>query len=73
MTDQKLQQMFELTDKFLAPYHNGIAEGEQRERERIIELLQGMQETAFSTGTDKGKQTGWVLENAIVLIKEGNK
>jgi hypothetical protein len=51
----------------------GFNHGINQERDRIIELLQGMQGTAFATDTDKGKQTGWVLENAIVLIKEGNK
>ena len=43
--------------------------GVVEERKRIIKLLQEMQETALATGTDKGKQTGWVLENAITLIK----
>lgn len=51
----------------------GWDEGEQRERKRIIKLLQEMQETALATGTDKGKQTGWVVENAIILIKGENK
>ena len=67
--------MCKLCDGLLEKKGNQAVEAFQRyyskqERERIIELLQGMQETAFSTGTDKGKQTGWVLENAIVLIKE---
>jgi hypothetical protein len=47
--------------------------GVVEERKRIIKLLQEMQETALATGTDKGKQTGWVLENAIILIKGENK
>jgi len=44
-------------------------QGEERERARIIELLNEMQVTALSTETDKGKQTAWVLENAMVLMK----
>lgn len=40
MTDPELEKMFALTDQLLAPYHNGIAEGEKRERERIIALLE---------------------------------
>ena len=43
------------------------------EHDRIIQLLKEMQETALATGSDKGLQTGWVLENAIVLIKGENK
>jgi hypothetical protein len=45
----------------------------QDERKRIMRLLKEMQETALATGSDKGKQTGWVLENAIVLVKGENK
>jgi hypothetical protein len=44
-------------------------QGEERERERIIELLKQMQVTALDTETNKGSQTAWVLENIIVLIK----
>ena len=44
-------------------------QGEERERARLIELLNEMQVTALSTQTDKGKQTAWVLENAMVLMK----
>jgi hypothetical protein len=39
MTDPELEKMFALTDKLLAPYYNGIEEGEKRERERIREAL----------------------------------
>jgi HrpA-like RNA helicase len=44
-----------------------------QERQRIIELLREMQETALATKTAKGKQTGVVLENAIVLISLKDK
>jgi hypothetical protein len=39
VTNEELERMFEQTDKLLAPYYNGIAEGEKRERERIVKLL----------------------------------
>jgi len=54
-------------------WNSGIEAGAKSEQERIIKLLQEMQETALATGSDKGTQTGWVLENAIVLIKGENK
>ena len=44
-------------------------QGEERERARLMKLLKEMQVTALSTETDKGKQTAWVLENAMVLMK----
>jgi hypothetical protein len=44
-------------------------QGAERERERIIELLEEMQGTSLATQTDEGNKTAWVLENAIVLIK----
>lgn len=34
--DLELQVLLNESDKWLAPYRNGIAEGENRERERII-------------------------------------
>jgi len=46
--------------------------GEERERARLIKLLSEMQVTSLGTETNKGKQTAWVLENAIVLIKGEN-
>jgi hypothetical protein len=49
----------------------GRARAVEREQERIIKLLETMQETALATDTDEGTQTAWVLENAIVLIKVG--
>lgn len=48
-------------------------QGEQREQQRIIKLLEEMQETALSTNTKKGESTAWVIENAKVLIKGENK
>jgi hypothetical protein len=44
MTDPELEKMFALTDELLAPYHNGIAEGEKRERARLREALAAEQE-----------------------------
>ncbi len=64
MTDQKLQHMLEMTDKFLTPYHNGIAEGEQRERERIIKLLEDYQQQALASHI-----VYLGLERAIKIIK----
>jgi hypothetical protein len=34
------EQLIAQANAFLAPYHNGIAEGEKRERERIIKLIE---------------------------------
>jgi hypothetical protein len=61
--DEELQRMFEQTDKWLAPYYNGIAEGENRERERIIKLLEELIEN----------RTEINLRGAIILIKGENK
>ena len=47
--------------------------GRQEEQERIIKLLEKMQETALATETDEGTKTAWVLENAMALIKGENK
>ena len=72
MTDQKLQQMFELTDRLLAPYHNGIAEGEQRERERIIKLLEFELWEAFQKSHNE--QPAWATMGMLVrAIKGENK
>ena len=43
------------------------------ERWRIIELLETMRDTAFYSATSTGKHSGWVLENAIALIKGVNQ
>ena len=50
-----------------------VAWGAKQEQERIIKLLETMQETALATDTDEGTKTAWVLENAIALIKGENK
>jgi hypothetical protein len=43
--------------------------GREAEANRVIEILEKMKLTALDTKTDKGTQTAWVVENAIVLIK----
>ncbi len=50
-------------------YFSGLTKGSQLQREQIIRLLKEMQDTALETQTDKGKQTAWVLENALTLIQ----
>jgi len=50
-------------------YDYGKQDGAKEERERIIKLLEEMQQTALATETIKGTKTAWVLENAIALIK----
>jgi len=69
MTDQELQRMFELTDKFLAPYHNGIAEGEQRERERIIKLLEFELWEAFQKSHNE--RPAWATMGMLVRAIKG--
>jgi hypothetical protein len=59
-------ETFVVSRELLEDYKRQAA---QDERESILELLQEMQETALATGTNKGKQTAWVVENAIVQIK----
>jgi len=63
-------ETFVMSRALLEDYKQKAADAE---RDRVIQLLQEMQETALATGSDKGKQTGWVLENAIVIIKRENK
>lgn len=45
-------------------------QGEEREQQRIVHLLEEMQVTAIETETAKGTQTAWVIENALALIKK---
>jgi hypothetical protein len=71
--NEELEKMFALTDKLLAPYYNGIAEGEKRQLDRIMKILNEMQETALATGNPRGRHTASVVENAKVLIKGENK
>jgi hypothetical protein len=79
MSNKDLERMFELTDKFLAPYHNGIAEGEQRERERIIQLVYGFMPPLLMGGaTQRDKEAFayaiWQFRHHLVdAIKEGNE
>jgi hypothetical protein len=49
--------------------HRSYEMGKNEERQRIIKLLEKMQVTALGTKTDKGNETAWVFENAIVFIK----
>jgi hypothetical protein len=53
-----------LNEWILRAYENGRRE----EKERIVKVLEEMQETALSTNTKKGETTAWVIENALVLI-----
>jgi len=46
-------------------------QGEEREQQRIIHLLEEMQITAIDTETGKGIETAWVIQNALALIKKG--
>jgi len=46
-------------------------QGEEREQQRIIHLLEDMLVTAIETETRKGTQTAWVIQNALALIKKG--
>jgi hypothetical protein len=46
-------------------------QGEEREQQRIVHLLETMQVTATDTETVKGTQTAWVIQNALALIKKG--
>ena len=44
-------------------------QGEEREQQRIVHLLEEMLVTAIETETGKGTQTAWVIQNALALIK----
>jgi hypothetical protein len=46
-------------------------QGEEREQQRIVHLLEEMQVTAIDTKTGQGTQTAWVIQNALTLIKKG--
>jgi hypothetical protein len=54
-------------------YFSGLTKGSQLQRKQIVDLLKEMQATALETETDTGKQTAWVLENALTLIKGETK
>ena len=46
-------------------------QGEEREQQRIVHLLEDMLVTALETETSQGTQTAWVIQNALALIKKG--
>lgn len=48
-------------------------QGECRERERIIKLLEEMKQACLSSTSEIGDHNAWTLENAIALIKGENK
>jgi len=48
-------------------------QGECRERERIIKLLEEMKQVCLSSTSEIGEHNAWTLENAIALIKGENK
>jgi len=45
-------------------------QGEEREQQRIVHLLEDMLVTALETETNQGTQTAWVIQNALALIKK---
>lgn len=47
-------------------------QGECRERERIIKLLEEMKQACLSSTSEIGDHNAWTLENAIALIKGEN-
>ena len=47
--------------------------GAFEEQQRIIKVIQKMQDTTSLVNTEQGKSNFWVLENVIQLIKGENK
>jgi hypothetical protein len=67
MSDQELERMFEQTDKLLVPYRNGIAEGQQIERERIIRGIWDLEVPLLTKGATKRDLEA--MHYAIRLLK----
>jgi hypothetical protein len=64
------EQMFAQTEALLAPYRKGIAEGEKRERERIVKLLEENLEYIDYEGLALGTRILRV-ESLIAFIVKG--
>lgn len=71
--DAALTELPDEAKDYMQGFYRGRDEGVALERERIIKLLESMQETALATQTDEGFKTAWIIENAKVLIKGENK
>lgn len=70
--DAALTELPDEAKDYMQGFYRGRDEGVALERERIIKLLESMQETALATQTDEGSKTAWIIENAKVLIKGEN-